>query len=247
MLKINNTVSETLLIPLYMKYLAAQQPDPILYDETAMRLVPQLDYDFTKFDQAKGSIIGTAIRARYFDQCTADFICRHPNGVVVILGCGLDGRCQRIGDVAQHSPFYQLDLPEVIALREHLLPPRSNETLLAASAFDTAWMDELRCQYPQSPFLFVIEGVLMYFPEATVRQLMVDLAQRFPKAKSCLMFAVTGQHVIPTATIPSNTPAPVFCSVATMIAKWKLGHRICIWFLPNICLPIFPNGNGSAA
>lgn len=183
MLNINNTVSETLLIPLYMKYLAAQQPDPILYDETAMRLVPQLDYDFTKFDQAKGSIIGTAIRARYFDQCTADFICRHPNGVVVILGCGLDGRCQRIGDVAQHAPFYQLDLPEVIALREHLLPPRSNETLLAASAFDTAWMDELRCQYPQSPFLFVIEGVLMYFPEATVRQLMVDLAQRFPKSE----------------------------------------------------------------
>lgn len=180
MLKIDDAVGETLLIPLYMKYLAAQQAEPILYDETALRLVPQLDYDFAKFDRARGSIIGTAIRARYFDQCTADFIRRHPDGVVVVPGCGLDARRQRLGAAAAHVPFYQLDLPEVIALRQALLPPQNGETLLASSAFDTAWMDEVRRRHPQAPFLFVMEGVLMYFPQASVRQLLADLAQRFP-------------------------------------------------------------------
>lgn len=194
MLKIDNAVSETLLIPLYMKYLASSQPEPILYDETALRLVPQLDYDFSKFDHAIRSIVGTALRARYFDQCTADFIRRHPNGVVVVLGCGLDTRCQRIGEAARNTPFYQLDLPEVVALREQLLPPQSNETLLAASAFDTDWQDELHKQYPQTPFLFVIEGVLMYFPEAQVKHLLTELARRF--AGSELLFDVGSSWMV---------------------------------------------------
>ena len=92
MLKIQNAVSETLLIPLYMKYLDTQQNRPILNDPAALRLVPQIDYDFTRFRAARNSRVGTALRARYFDQVTADFIRRHPEGIVVILGCGLDGR-----------------------------------------------------------------------------------------------------------------------------------------------------------
>lgn len=179
MLKIENAVAETLLIPLYMKYIASQQPEPIVYDETALRLVPQLDYDFSKFDQAVRSIVGTALRARYFDRCTADFIHRHPDGVVVVIGCGLAARCRRIGQAAQHTRFYQLDLPEVIALRGRLPPPQSNETLLVASAFEHEWMDDVRRRHPQAPFLFVIEGVLMYFPKTAVRQLLADLARRF--------------------------------------------------------------------
>lgn len=194
MLHLDDAVSETLLIPLYMKYLAAQQPDPILYDETALRLVPQLDYDFAKFDSARGSIVGTAIRARYFDQCTAGFIRRRPNGVVAVLGCGLDARCRRLGEAARRTRFYQLDLPEVAALRERLMPPQENETLLAASAFDTEWMDDVRRQHPQAPFLFVIEGVLMYFPRETVRGLLLDLAQRFPNSE--MLFDVCNSWMV---------------------------------------------------
>ncbi len=32
MLKIEDAISETLLIPLYMKHLTSQQPDPIIKD-----------------------------------------------------------------------------------------------------------------------------------------------------------------------------------------------------------------------
>ena len=92
MLKIEDAVSETLLITLYMRYLASNRPDPIIRDESASRLVAEIDYDFSKFDHAERSIIGTAIRADYFDKLAADFIRRQPNPVIVVIGCGLDGR-----------------------------------------------------------------------------------------------------------------------------------------------------------
>ncbi len=180
MIKIENAVSETLLIPLYMKYRASQQAKPILRDEAACRLVPQIDYDFSHLDHAKHTLIGTALRARYFDQLAADFIRRQNQPVIVILGCGLDSRRERLGSIADNIPFYQLDLPEVITLRRQLLPPQANETLLPASAFDTGWMDDLAARHPGSPFLFLIEGMLFYFPIHTVRSLFQNLAARFP-------------------------------------------------------------------
>ena len=97
MLKIEDAVSETLLITLYMRHLASNRPDPIIRDESASRLVSEIDYDFSKFDHAERSIIGTAIRADYFDKLAADFIRRQPNPVIVVIGCGLDGRRGRIG------------------------------------------------------------------------------------------------------------------------------------------------------
>ncbi|OAM31248.1 methyltransferase [Eikenella longinqua] len=194
MLKIQDAVSETLLIPLYMKYLDAQEPAPILNDPAAARLVPQIDYDFSKFRHARNSRVGTALRARYFDQVVADFIRRKPEAVAVIIGCGLDSRRERLGEAAAHTPFYQLDLPDVIALREKLLPPLPNETLLAASAFNTGWMDDLRQRHPHSPFLFVLEGVLMYFSENQVRTLFQNLARRFPGGE--IAFDVAGSFMV---------------------------------------------------
>lgn len=42
--------------------------------------------------------------------------------MVVNIGCGLDTRYQRIKE-KKNAVFYELDLPEVMALRERLLPP----------------------------------------------------------------------------------------------------------------------------
>ena len=61
MLKIEDAISETLLIPLYMKHLASQQPDPIIKDEAAGRIVSELNYNFSKFDNVIHTVVGTAI------------------------------------------------------------------------------------------------------------------------------------------------------------------------------------------
>ena len=63
MLHLEDSVSETLLIPLYMKHLASQMPNPVIHDEAATHLVRQLDYDFSKYDHIIHTVVGTAIRA----------------------------------------------------------------------------------------------------------------------------------------------------------------------------------------
>ena len=99
MFQIQDAVSETLLIPLYMRYRESLKPNPIIHDESALRLIPQIDYDFSKFDTAVHSSVGSAIRATYLDNVTKDFIQRHQQPIIVMVGCGLDARHERVGDI----------------------------------------------------------------------------------------------------------------------------------------------------
>ena len=61
--------------------------------------------------------------------------------------------------------FYDMDLPEVIALRRELIPEEPGNPYIAASLLETEWMDDLRRRHPDGAFIFVVEGVLMYFYE----------------------------------------------------------------------------------
>ena len=109
-----NIVAETLLIPLYMRAKESRRDNPILYDKAAERLADSLEYDYSQFDGAKLSEVGCVVRGWYFDRAVRRFIETHPNPIVVNVGCGLDTRFQRIGN--PKAVYYDLDLPEVIAL-----------------------------------------------------------------------------------------------------------------------------------
>ena len=65
--------------------------------------------------------------------------------------------------------FTTLDLPEVIALRRELIPEQPGNVYIAASLLETDWMDDLRRRHPDGEFIFIVEGVLMYFYEKQVR------------------------------------------------------------------------------
>lgn len=184
-----NIVAETLLIPLYMRAKESRRKEPILHDRMAARLVSEIDYDYSKFDRSPKSETGCVVRGWYFDRAVRRFLAAHPHSVVVNVGCGLDTRYQRIGG-SPGSIFYDLDLPEVIALRRQLIPERDDNPYLAASLSDTAWMDELRRKHPDHSFIFVVEGVLMYFPESEIRQFLQAVASRFPGGE--LWFDVCG-------------------------------------------------------
>lgn len=51
---------------------------------------------------------------------------------MVNVGCGLDTRYQRVGNDGK-AVFYELDLPEVIAIRRRLIPEPENDCYLSAS------------------------------------------------------------------------------------------------------------------
>lgn len=182
-LDLKDSIADTLLITLYAKAVETVKKDPLIHDDLACQLVEKIDYDFSKYKNYPATSVGVAIRANHFDQMVKQFIQTHQQPVVVFIGCGLDARIQRIAVDSQHCQFYQLDIAEVIKLRKALIPLCANEHLIESSMLDTNWMDQLKQQHPEAEFMFVIEGVLMYFSEQQNQMFFKALADRFTGAE----------------------------------------------------------------
>jgi len=174
-------VSETLLIPLYIRAKETQRPDAMLKDEKAEVMVRQVDYDFSRIKLQKHDEVGLILRVREFDRFASDFLANHPYSTVVHIGCGLDTRFERVDN--GRVEWYDLDLPYVIKLRRELISEEGeHHHLLSGSVFDYAWMDAVK-EKCQRPFLFIAEGVFPYFEEAQIKALVLRLLNDFPGAE----------------------------------------------------------------
>ncbi len=170
-------VAETLLLPLYIRARESRRPDAIVKDPVVEQLIDRLDHDFSGYKFDKEDEVAIILRNRQFDRYTQDFLARRAEAVVVHLGCGLDNRFERVDD--GRVAWYDLDLPEVIALRRQLLDcERPRYHLLSCSMLADEWQEALRELLPR-PFLFLAEGVFMYFPESQIKQLVLSLRKRF--------------------------------------------------------------------
>ncbi|MGE5138985.1 MAG: class I SAM-dependent methyltransferase, partial [Rudaea sp.] len=134
-------------------------------------------YDFTRFLLRGHDQLTTIMRLREFDRRAQDFLSRHPDAVVVHIGCGLDTRFERVDN--GKVTWYDLDLPEVIALRRQLIAESARCRFLGCSVLKESWLDAVSVHAPR-PFLFLAEGVLPYFQEAQVKGLFLTLLERFP-------------------------------------------------------------------
>lgn len=178
----DDKIAETLLIPLWMRATESKRTDALLHDKASESIVAQIEYDFEKFSADKRSMVGVALRTRYLDKVVENFINSHTNPVVVLGGCGLDPRMSRVN--AMHSyTCYEIDLPEVIAYRQKLIPDTENDICIAESLFSTNWMDKLKEKHRNASFLFVAEGVFMYMEENVVKQFVDNIANRFPHSE----------------------------------------------------------------
>jgi len=182
-------VPGTLLITLYIRAIESQRPDALIKDERAEALVRQLDQESLRKTlplTEDSTRVVMILKTREFDRFTEGFLMRHPDAVVVHIGCGLDTRFERVGcnqpDIGQVE-WYDLDLPDVIELRRKLIGGEGERYhLLACSVFDSAWLREVGA-HRQGPFLFLAEGVFMYFEEAQVKSLVLTLKEQFPGAE----------------------------------------------------------------
>ncbi len=181
--EIKGSIADTLFITLYAKAVESKKKNPLIVDHTACDLVDKIDYDFSKYKNKKASSVGVAIRASHFDNIVKQFIEKHLKPVVVIIGCGLDARVQRIGNISEKAVLYSLDIEEAINLRKQLVPCHSNEHLISGSMLETHWLDDLKARHTDGSFIFIIEGVLMYFDESDNKQVFKALAERFSGAE----------------------------------------------------------------
>jgi O-methyltransferase involved in polyketide biosynthesis len=177
-------VSETLLIPLYNRAMESQRPDAMMKDEKAVALVTRLSYDFDRIRQVRMTELTKVMRimlTREMDRYALDFLSRHPEAVVVHIGCGLDSRFDRVDN--GQVEWYDLDVPDVIGLRRKLIGDEGGRYhLLGCSVLEDAWLEAVRV-HSQRPFLFLAETVFVYFTEAQVKSLVLTLRDRFPGAE----------------------------------------------------------------
>ena len=103
-----NTVQETLILPLYSRKLCSELYPNLYRDETAVRLIDQIDYDFSVAEKNSRSLMqrfgALEVAMRQCDLAweVRDYLKTHPCAAVVNLGCGLDntgracdnGRCK---------------------------------------------------------------------------------------------------------------------------------------------------------
>ena len=168
-------VPETMLQTVYARAKESRGRGAIR-DPKAEEIIGRLDYDFSLADKDAAMHSGVIARTIVLDRLVGEYLAEHPGAVVMDLACGLDTRCYRMQGYAH---WYNLDLPETIAVREALLPESGSISQLAMSAMDD-WGAAV--EGPSGPALVIIEGLTMYLTQADVQRIFAVIAGRFPAA-----------------------------------------------------------------
>ena len=168
-------VPETMLQTVYARAKESRGRG-VIHDAKAEEIIEKLDYDFSLADQDAAMHSGVIARTIVLDRLTKEWLAKHPGAVVVNIACGLDTRCYR---VSGYSHWYNLDLPETMAVRERLLPESGAISQIAISAMDN-WGGKISEQ--NVPVLVVIEGLTMYLSTKDVQQIFAVISRRFEKA-----------------------------------------------------------------
>ena len=90
------------------------------------------------------------------------------------LGSGLDARFYRVDN--GRLLWFDIDLPDAMAVRQRFFKEEERVKQLAGSILEPQWTGQI----PKGrPVVFLIEGVLMYFTEEQVKQLLAILTTAF--------------------------------------------------------------------
>ena len=168
-------VPETMLQTVYARAKESGSRGAI-HDAKAEEIIGKLDYDFSLAEKDAAMRSGVIARTIVLDRLTKAWLASHPGAVVVNIACGLDTRCYRMTGYAH---WYNLDLPETMAVRQKLLPESGAISQISMSAMDD-WGSEVKEQ--NAPVLIIIEGLTMYLSESDVQRIFGVISRRFEKA-----------------------------------------------------------------
>ena len=165
-------VSATTVWTLYNRATEAARPDGVLRDPVAIELLAKLD------DSVKPAFGGPdqshPLRAVCYDQAVRLFLQLHPDSTVVALGDGLETGFWRTDN--GRVRWLSVDLPDVIDMRQELLPQSPRIRHVACSVVDRSWMEEVDTT---RPVLVTAQGLLPYLQPGEALQLILDCAARF--------------------------------------------------------------------
>ena len=176
-----NTVQETLIIPLYARKVCSELYPNLYRDETAVRLIDEIDYDFSEAEKNSRGLmqrfgsLEVAMRQNDLAFEVRDYLKSHPHAAVVNLGCGLDSTGRSCDNSS--CKIYNLDFPDVIAVRNELLPAGEREENIPCDLNNTEWFRKIDSS---NGAVFFSSGVFYYFLTEQVKALVQQMADAFP-------------------------------------------------------------------
>jgi len=176
-----SSLEKTSVVPLWHRAQVSKAHPELLNDVKAIELVNHLDYDFSILEQrfSVEDSFRSAVRARQFDDKIRAYISAHPDASIINLGAGLDTSFYRVDNGS--IEWYDLDLPNVVALRNELLPKTDRVKHIAKSLFDVSWCADI--DHTDAGFLILAKGILWFFEEADIKGFFSSLADALPGAE----------------------------------------------------------------
>ena len=168
-------VEMTALVTQYARALDSRWPTPILGDTLADDIVAKIDYDFDALGVPSSAVRQTVLRAKMLDDRVRRFVADHPDAVVVDLGAGLGTGMLRIAPPTRVD-WYSVDLPNVIALRDELVPADDCAHSVAASLADDGWAERIPSDRPT---MLIADGLLAFLPEPVIIGLFRHIPEHF--------------------------------------------------------------------
>jgi O-methyltransferase involved in polyketide biosynthesis len=175
-------VERTAFVTQYARAIDSRWPRPILADTLAAEIVAKIDYDFDSMGVPSSAVRQTALRGKMLDDRVRSFFSEHPDAVVVGLGAGLDTGMLRV-DPPAGVDWYNVDLPNVIALRDRVVPTRDHAHFVAASLAGDGWTDQIPSDRPT---MLVADGLLAFLPESVIVRLFRHIPQHFRSGELAL-------------------------------------------------------------
>ena len=232
-----NTVQETLIIPLFARKVCSELYPDLYRDKTAVCLIDNIDYDFSQAEKKSRSLmqrfgsLEVAMRQNDLAFEVRDYLKSHPNAAVVNLGCGLDSTGRSCDNGS--CKIYNLDFPNVISVRNELLPVGEREENIPCDLNNTEWFRKIDAS---NGAVFFASGVFYYFLTEQVKALVRAMADAFPGG--VLVFDAanrTAVKMIAKTWLKSAKIKDVSAYFAVFDAKREIGA----W---NSCLQVTSRG-----
>jgi O-methyltransferase involved in polyketide biosynthesis len=175
------------LIPLWARNGDFISEESLLKDEQSEMIINKLNPDFSVFEKCSKivrnltiasitsrNIIINKLLNNILNKNTEENIKK--NIIVINFGAGLDTK--NFLFKGKVSKWYNIDLEQIISLREKIFDEKSKNINCNFLSFE--WLEEVKKAKQKNNFIFLAEGLFMYFEKNVANDFLKNLRKEFP-------------------------------------------------------------------